>query len=164
MLKDACLAINESVGQISAYAPIYETEPMGAADSLFLNSALTLLSHLAPLDAMNALLAIEKKLGRVRTEKWGNRTIDLDLLLCEERDDYGIWNRILIDSPALMIPHPEMLKRSFVMLPAVDVASDWIHPITQLKLGDAIRKCVSSDELEKAKALSESMQSPNTSK
>jgi 2-amino-4-hydroxy-6-hydroxymethyldihydropteridine diphosphokinase len=164
MLRDACLAMSESIGQITAYAPIYETEPMGAADSLFLNSALTICSQIAPFEVMNALLAIEKKLGRVRLEKWGNRTIDLDLLLGEERDNNGLWKKILINSPALVIPHPEMLKRSFVMLPAVDVAGEWIHPTTHLKLADAIKKYVSSDDLKNAKPHSESMQCPHLPK
>jgi 2-amino-4-hydroxy-6-hydroxymethyldihydropteridine diphosphokinase len=155
MLKDAANAIEKSIGPIVEQAAIYETEPIGVADSLFLNSALTAESNLSPQVVMTELLAIEQNLGRIRTEKWGNRTIDLDILLCEEKAAVSSWKQILIESPTLTLPHPEMLKRSFVMLPAIDVARDWVHPVVQLKLGDAFKKYLSSKELESAKRLSE---------
>ena len=153
MLRDACAEIGRSIGKIAAHAGVYETEPMGAADSLFLNSALTLESNLSPQDVMTELLAIEQRLGRVRTEKWGNRTIDLDMLLGETKDNAGNWTPLVLESESLKLPHPEMLKRSFVMLPAVDIASDWVHPIASAALADALKKHMPPKDLQTAKRL-----------
>jgi len=135
LLKAAISNIHLSIGPVTAQSPIYETEPMGVADSLFLNGALIVESSIPPLDVMEALLLIEKKLGRIRTEKWGNRTIDLDLLLCEEKNQDGAWSPVVLNAESLSLPHPEMLVRTFVMMPAVDIAGDWQHPVEQRTLG-----------------------------
>jgi 2-amino-4-hydroxy-6-hydroxymethyldihydropteridine diphosphokinase len=66
------------------------------------------------------LLATEARFGRERRERWGARTLDLDLLLYE---DY------ILDTPSLTIPHPHMCDRAFVLLPLAEIAPDWIHPI-----------------------------------
>jgi 2-amino-4-hydroxy-6-hydroxymethyldihydropteridine diphosphokinase len=74
---------------------------------------------------MKALLEIEILLGRIRTEKWGNRTIDLDLIFCRRAGgDIEIFQ-----SDILTLPHPEMHCRSFVLEPAAEIAGDWLHPI-----------------------------------
>ena len=154
MLKDARYHIEHSIGPILAHASIYETEPMGAADSLFLNTALISASNLPPVEVMAELLAIEQRLGRIRTEKWGNRTIDLDVLLCQEKKANGTHSPIILQSPTLTLPHPEMLKRSFVMLPAAEVASDWQHPLAHVCLGDALVANFPANELQGAKRFS----------
>ena len=87
----------------------------------YLNAVGLLETELEPLILLRAMLAIEQKLGRVRTERWGPRTIDLDLLL------FGDW---VMQSEALTLPHPLMTKRRFVLEPAAEIAPDMRHPIS----------------------------------
>ncbi len=151
MIRDACAAIDKAIGSIIAEASIFETEPMGAADSLFLNTAILVTSSLTPLEVMPALLSIEQKLGRVRTERWGNRTIDLDMLLCAEQNSSGQWSQMIVNHDTLKIPHPEMLVRSFVMLPAVEIAGDWQHPVEKVLLSEVLARSFGQKSLSTAK-------------
>jgi 2-amino-4-hydroxy-6-hydroxymethyldihydropteridine diphosphokinase len=153
MIRDACAAIEESLGSIIAEASLYETEPMGAADSLFLNTAVLLSSSLTPLEVMPALLSIEQKLGRIRTERWGNRTIDLDMLLCAEHKPSDQWSQLILNHDTLKIPHPEMLVRSFVMLPAAEIAGDWQHPVEKVRLNEALTRNFGHESLSTAKTI-----------
>ncbi len=128
-IEEAIKAIGGQCGKVLAVAPLLETSPIGAADQLFINTALTLESQLEPDPLLAILLAIELELGRQRKEKWGNRTIDLDIILWRSDAISQVYQ-----SPSLTIPHPECLKRDFVLHPAQAVAGDWIHPLEGLKL------------------------------
>jgi 2-amino-4-hydroxy-6-hydroxymethyldihydropteridine diphosphokinase len=99
-----------------------ETEPVGVTDQPeFLNSALALDTTLSPRELLDALLAVERELGRVRIdgERWGPRTIDLDLLL------YGDET---IDEPGLTVPHPRLHERSFALEPLAELDPDVAIP------------------------------------
>lgn len=133
-LNQAVDAIHSIVGPVTALSTIYETEPLGAADALFLNAAIRVLSNLNPDKVLASLLEIEKDLGRIRTKKWGNRTIDLDILLVQTSNPHGVLLQARVDSESLTIPHPEMLQRDFVMIPAAEIAGNWIHPDTHSTL------------------------------
>jgi 2-amino-4-hydroxy-6-hydroxymethyldihydropteridine diphosphokinase len=100
-----------------------ETPPAGGppGQPQFLNCAALLETPLAPHDLLRALQQIETDLGRRRTERWGPRAIDLDLLLC---------GQVVLDTPALVLPHPRMAWRRFVLEPAAEVAGAMIHPTT----------------------------------
>ncbi|MDR0337709.1 MAG: 2-amino-4-hydroxy-6-hydroxymethyldihydropteridine diphosphokinase, partial [Planctomycetaceae bacterium] len=87
----------------------------------FLNAVCTVSTTLPPQILLEKLQEIETKFGRVRIEHWGPRTLDIDILL------YG--NQI-ISTPTLSIPHPEMLRRYFVLEPALEIAADTVHPVT----------------------------------
>ena len=101
---------------------LYDTEPMGEIDQPdFLNAVAELDTGLAPRQLMWNLLLIEKRLGRVRTSRWGPRIIDLDLLLAEDQ---------VIDEPDLQLPHPELTRRSFVLVPLVELVPMLRHPLT----------------------------------
>jgi 2-amino-4-hydroxy-6-hydroxymethyldihydropteridine diphosphokinase len=91
--------------------------PPGQAD--FLNGAVTLETSLAPHDLLGCLQQIEDQLGRRRTERWGPRPIDLDLLLYDE---------LVLTAPELVLPHPRMAWRRFVLEPADEIAGSMIHP------------------------------------
>ena len=92
---------------------IRETEPVGPVEQgPFLNGAVQLETSLPPGELLVRLLAVESRLGRVRTERWGPRTIDLDLLL------YGDGR---IDEPGLSVPHPRLHERRFVLEPLTDL-------------------------------------------
>jgi 2-amino-4-hydroxy-6-hydroxymethyldihydropteridine diphosphokinase len=86
----------------------------------YINGCAILRTTLTPHSLLSMLLATEARFGRERRERWGARTLDLDLLLYE---DY------ILDTPSLTIPHPRMCDRAFVLLPLAEVAPDWIHPI-----------------------------------
>lgn len=98
---------------VSAVSALYETPPWGKADQpAFLNAAVLIETDLAPRTLLEAVLGIERSLGRVRGELWGPRTIDLDILL------YGAAE---VDEPGLTIPHPRIHERAFVIRPLADI-------------------------------------------
>ncbi len=101
---------------------LYDTEPVGALDQPhFLNAVAQLETQLAPRQLLWNLMLIERRLGRVRTQRWGPRTLDLDLLLYEDA---------VIDEDDLQVPHPELPKRSFVLVPLVELDPMLLHPAT----------------------------------
>ncbi len=101
---------------------IYETKPLGAANKDFLNGVLRGNFDLEPLQLLWNIHKIESQLYRQRQEKWGNRTIDIDILMVKD----GNKKFIHMQSPELTIPHPEILHRDFVLIPAQEIASSWM--------------------------------------
>jgi 2-amino-4-hydroxy-6-hydroxymethyldihydropteridine diphosphokinase len=101
---------------------LYDTEPVGETQQPnFLNAVAQIETGLTARQLLWNLLLIEKRLGRVRTRRWGPRSIDLDLLL------YG---SEVVDEPDLRVPHPELLRRSFVLVPLVELDPLVVHPVT----------------------------------
>ena len=101
---------------------LYDTEPVGEVDQPnFLNAVAALDTTLSARQLLWNLQLIEKRLGRVRSQKWGPRTIDLDLLL------YG---SLMLDEPDLKVPHAELSRRSFVLVPLVEIEPLLVHPAT----------------------------------
>ena len=95
---------------------VYETDPVGGPPQPgFLNAVAEVRTRLGPSDLLRACLAVEDTLGRVRRERWGPRTIDLDLL------SYG---REEVDEPGLTVPHPRMHERAFVLVPLLELDAD----------------------------------------
>lgn len=110
--------------RLVARSSIHETEPVGPVpQGPFLNAAVVLETALAPLDLLDAFLAIERSLGRDRTtaQPWGPRIIDLDLLLYASRVETG---------PRLTLPHPRLHERSFVLEPLAEIAPHAVVPGT----------------------------------
>lgn len=132
--------IAQRLGPLLATSKTYETEPIGAADQLFFNAAVVAQSDLDPQAALSTLLAIESDMGRVRRERWGNRVIDLDLILWRETGDPATAASRCFEGPGLSIPHPAMLGRDFVLTPASDVAGHWIHPTTGTTLAQELER------------------------
>ena len=96
------------------------TEPYGVTDQpQFLNGVCEVRTSLEPLALLHTLLEIEQVMGRVRLRHWGERNIDLDLLLYED---------VVMDTPELKLPHPDMQNRDFVLLPLVEIAPELVHP------------------------------------
>lgn len=101
---------------------LYDTEPVGEVEQPnFLNAVAELDTDMAARQLLWNLLLIEKRLGRVRTQKWGPRTIDLDLLLFGDQ---------VIDEDDLRVPHPELIRRSFVLTPLAELEPALVHPTT----------------------------------
>ena len=99
--------------EVVAVSELRETEPVGPVEQgPFLNGAVQVETSLGPRELLGRLLAVENRLGRVRSERWGPRTIDLDLLL------YGVES---IEEPGLTVPHPRLHERRFALEPLVDL-------------------------------------------
>ncbi len=121
-LKRAVAEIEESVRvSVEKLSPIYETQPVGFQDqSWFLNLVIEIQTSLDPGSLLESLLAIENQMGRKREVPSGPRNIDLDILLCED----GI-----VDTDRLVIPHPRMHHRKFVLAPLSEIAPGVRHPV-----------------------------------
>ncbi|MDN5347921.1 MAG: 2-amino-4-hydroxy-6-hydroxymethyldihydropteridine diphosphokinase [Clostridia bacterium] len=105
------------VEQVSSW---YETSPVGKADQAwFLNCVVKVATTLAPRQLLHTAQKIESLLGRVRLERWGPRTIDIDLLLYDE---------VSLNEPDLVLPHPRLLERAFVLKPLAEIAPDLVLP------------------------------------
>lgn len=101
---------------------LYDSEPVGDVDQPnYLNAAVEFETELTARQLLWNLMLIERRLGRTRTRRWGPRTIDLDLLL------YG---PLVVDEPDLQVPHPELLRRSFVLVPLIEIDPLLLHPVT----------------------------------
>jgi 2-amino-4-hydroxy-6-hydroxymethyldihydropteridine diphosphokinase len=107
--------------EVEAVSSIRETDPVGVLDQpRFLNAAIRLVTDLAPNPLLERLLAVEQRLGRVRTgERYGPRTIDLDLLLYGDE---------IVDEPGLRVPHPRLAERRFVLEPLAELDPGLVVP------------------------------------
>ena len=124
------LAVSHNL-QVVQMAPIIETEPVGGPpQGPYLNTVVELNTVLAPHELLGALKAIEQRLGRTPgSPRWGPRPIDLDILLYEE---------VVLNEPALTIPHPRMHQRRFVLEPLAQLAPDMMHPILRLTVSELL--------------------------
>lgn len=100
---------------------IYETEPIGPAQPSYLNVCVRFTTQLHPAYVMHNLLAIEKERGRERNERWGPRTLDLDIIRVRYADTGAFFT---CATPTLTLPHPEFSRRAFVLTPMRDVDGD----------------------------------------
>jgi len=115
-LRRAVELLGEADGvDVLAISKLRETEPVGVVDQpLFLNGAVAVETTRAPRELLDLLLGIERSLGRVREERWGPRTIDLDLLVYGDQ---------MVDVPGLRVPHPHLHERRFALEPLAE-----LHP------------------------------------
>ena len=133
--------IGRSCGSISAQSGFYETAAWGKNDQpAFLNQALLLETPLPAAELLHELLDIEKTIGRIRLEKFGPRTIDIDILL---------FNQEICDEPQLKIPHPQLANRRFALTPLAEIAASYIHPVLQKSIAVLLKEC--PDQLEVTK-------------
>lgn len=116
--------------KVISRSSFYETEPVGLTDQdWFCNAVVEISTDLEPIPLLDALLAIEIAMGRIRKEKWGPRIIDLDILLYE---------KCVIKNKRLEIPHPEMTGRRFVLAPLAELAADSVHPTKKKTIGQLL--------------------------
>ncbi|NJK27916.1 MAG: 2-amino-4-hydroxy-6-hydroxymethyldihydropteridine diphosphokinase [Coleofasciculaceae cyanobacterium SM2_3_26] len=111
---------------LEAASSWYWTAAVGPPQPDYLNRCATLHIEISPEAMLDTLLAVEQQFGRVRRERWGPRTLDLDLLLVGDR---------ILDTPKLQLPHPRMRERAFVLVPLAEIAPDWVDPISQEEIG-----------------------------
>lgn len=133
--------ITRRVGVISASSSVYQTSAWGKEDQDdFLNQVLCVNTACEPEELLKACLEIEKDLGRVRFEHWGERLIDIDILYFENR---------VIEKEELVIPHPEIQNRKFTLVPLVEIAPDYFHPSLNLTNKDLLGRCTDSLDVKK---------------
>lgn len=122
-LRRALLLLTQQGVEIVRVSSFLSTEPYGVTDQpQFLNAVACVRTSLAPLALLDVLLATELAMGRVRLRHWGERNIDLDLLLYED---------VVLDTKRLRLPHPDMQNRDFVLLPLAEIAPELKHPTLQ---------------------------------
>lgn len=123
-IKKAIACLSLRVGEVLSVSSMYQTEPVGfESDNLFMNAACFVRTRLNPLEVLAVTQAIELKLGRQTksiNQIYSDRTIDIDILLIDD---------ITVEHPQLIIPHPRMHERNFVLDPLVEIAPDIVHPI-----------------------------------
>lgn len=133
-LQDAINLIAEKVGSVQGISKVYETKSWGFQSANFYNVCLKVSTYHPPEILLNHLLKIEKILGRTRGDSQGytDRSIDIDILLFDDE---------VVISKDLVVPHPRMLDRKFVLVPLADIATNKIHPITNNKITNCLKNC-----------------------
>jgi 2-amino-4-hydroxy-6-hydroxymethyldihydropteridine diphosphokinase len=137
-LQKAREAIQKHCGKVVGASSIYETEAWGKQDqNSFYNQALEIKTHLSAKELLQSILSIEQSLGRIRSEKYGPRTIDIDIIF---------FNNDVIHIPHLTIPHPQVQNRRFALQCLVEIAAGYIHPILKKSVEQLLSE--SSDPLQ----------------
>ena len=132
-LQKAGSLIEEYVGQILRKSSVYETAPWGnTAQPSFLNQVIEIATLLPAEKVLSTILEIEQKLGRIRLEKMGPRMIDIDILY---------FNHSIFFSTNLIIPHPQLHNRRFVLVPLAEIAPEFVHPILQKNSKQLLQAC-----------------------
>jgi 2-amino-4-hydroxy-6-hydroxymethyldihydropteridine diphosphokinase len=143
-LNQAVRLLSQNCGTLMAQSAIYETAPWGLlAQDDFLNMAVALDTALLPNELLAAVLQIETSLGRVRTEQWGPRTIDIDILL------YGT---VVVADKSLTVPHPLMHERRFTLQPLADIAPNVLHPLFKKTVTELLLLCPDTAAVSKVTA------------
>ena len=140
-VQKAMVILSKKVGHLVGESPLYATPafPAGAGPD-FVNAAIRVTTALSAADLLTALHAVEAEAARERTVRWGQRTLDLDLIaygdaVAPDLVGYDHWRGLPVDlqmketPDQLILPHPRLQDRSFVLVPLADVAPDWVHPV-----------------------------------
>ena len=140
-LQNAIDAIAQNIGAILKIASVYKTKALGFDGDEFLNTCIKVTTYLPPDTLLQRMLNIERALGRVRDDRndnYTNRIIDIDLLLFDDE---------VIFSQNLIVPHPRMLGRKFVLVPLADIAPNTLHPIEKKHISACLASCDDTSEV-----------------
>jgi 2-amino-4-hydroxy-6-hydroxymethyldihydropteridine diphosphokinase len=131
-LKEAIASLPPQM-MVKTKSKVYETPPWGYIEQEnFLNQVLMAKTYLEPLPLLKHLKRLEVALGRKASFQNGPRLIDMDILFYDD---------LIFESPDLMVPHPRVHERGFVLLPMLDIAPDFVHPVKQKNIRDLIAGC-----------------------
>jgi len=140
-LETASEWIYARAGDLICASAMYKTAAWGKTEQPdFINQVLLIKTALTPPELLNTLLSIEANMGRIRTEKYGPRRIDMDILL---------YDNIILNTPALTIPHPQLAHRRFTLLPLGEIAPTLCHPMSGLSIQTLIEQCTDPLSVEK---------------
>lgn len=135
-LKQAIAALPPQM-EVKAKSHIYETPPWGHEDQpKFLNQVIMVKTYLEPEPLLKHIKRLEITLGRKPSFQYGPRSIDIDILFYDD---------LILGTPSLVIPHPGLHERGFVLLPLMDIAPDLVHPIKKKSVRELIASCNVSD-------------------
>ena len=136
-LETAAVLIQDRIGTIVQSSKIYETDAWGITNqAVFYNQIHIVESNFSAVEILHKILKIEEKMGRVRTIKNAARIIDIDILF---------FNDEVIHIPNLIVPHPEIINRRFVLMPLAELAPEMIHPVLKKNIFELLENC--TDEL-----------------
>ena len=138
-LDQSIKIITERIGNVLEKSSVYESTPWGVENQRnFLNQVIFVKSNFDPYTILDLVLQIEKDMGRIRIEKWGERIIDIDILFI---DDF------IIESENLCIPHEFIAKRKFVLLPMCEIAPSFIHPKLNKTISQLLEECIDEEKV-----------------
>lgn len=141
IFKETRKLIDERIGLIIKLSSIYESEPWGFESDLFWNQAIIVETSLNPHDILHLTQSIEKKMGRTKiSDHYESRIIDIDILF---------YNDLELNSSKLILPHPKMGERNFVLIPLTEIAPEKIHPVIRLKVKEMLQICRDRLKVEK---------------
>jgi 2-amino-4-hydroxy-6-hydroxymethyldihydropteridine diphosphokinase len=140
-LQQAKAFISQQVGEVLATSSIYETAAWGLTEQpSFYNQVLVVKTSVEPEKLMQQLLDIETELGRIRTIKFGPRTIDIDILLIDD---------LINNSTILQLPHPALPQRKFALMPLAEVAPSLMHPFEKKTVSALLQACTDTLDVQK---------------
>jgi len=138
-IRQAITYIEECFAAPCVCSSYYTTPPWGETEQAqFINMALYIETHQSMDKCLTQLQAIELKMGRVKTKKWGPRSIDIDILFYEDNQ---------VTTEALTVPHPHMHERVFVLKPVCDIVPDFFHPVLKVTMKNLLRELVDDSTL-----------------
>ena len=139
-LKNVNKLITEEIGAIQKKSKIYESVPWGVENqNNYLNQVLEIKSEFLAEEVLEKVLQIEDEIGRIRNEKWGERIIDIDILL---------FNDLIVEKEGICIPHIHLHNRKFVLIPLNEIAPSFTHPKYNKTIGELLSECKDIDSVE----------------
>lgn len=143
-IKNILFAIDElrNLGEVSSISSLYKSKSWGYSGADYYNGCLWIETLFEPKRFLNEILSIENKIGRKRTiiGEYEDRPIDLDIIAYEEQ---------IIQSKNLIIPHPRMSDRNFVLIPMLEITPHWTHPVLHKTITQLVQDCPDKELLEK---------------
>ena len=138
-LDQSIKIITERIGNVLEKSSVYESTPWGVENQgNFLNQVIFVKSNFDPYTILDLVLQIEKDMGRIRIEKWGERIIDIDILFIDD---------LIIESENLCIPHEFIAKRKFVLQPMCEIAPGFIHPKLNKTISQLLEECIDDEKV-----------------
>ncbi len=138
-LAKATDLISERIAPVISQSHLYETAPWGVTDQpAFLNQVISIETMLTPEELLSRTLEIEKQLGRERRLRWGARVIDIDMLY---------YSDLVLDTENLHLPHPRLHQRRFTLVPLVEIAPDFVHPVLHKTNQELLNQCTDDSQV-----------------